>query len=281
MIAILGANGMLGRFFVKFYGKEAIPVTRKDCDFSNIKQLIRHLDSKNFSTLINCAANIDINYIEQHHEDTFYINCILPNKIATYCKERSIKFVHISTDHYYKDKILKHTEKHPITLLNKYAEQKFIAENLIFYSNSNSLIARTSIIGTKNFDGKTFLEWIIKTIKEEKIIHGFIDAYTSSIDSNFLCYLIDKSLSKKLSGVYNYGSNEPYTKYNLIKYIIKILELDCDITLKKQSVNTLKVDRANNCGLNCDKLVNSLGIEMPKMQDVIENINVREIYEKI
>ncbi len=280
MIVILGANGMLGRAFSMFYGDRALCLTRSDCDFTDYLQLTSVLDSIECSLVINCAAIIDFAYIEEFEIKAFEVNALLPYKLSKYCKKRKCQFVHISTDHFYTDERDKHFENSPVVLVNKYAEQKFLAEQLVMNINPSSLVVRTSILGYKSLDGSTFIEWILKTIKNEKSINGFHDAITSSIDTGLLCFYIDKALSFNLSGVYNIGSQEPYSKYELIKCIINSLDRS-DVVLKKRSVKTLAVKRANNCGLDSTKYYRETGLRLPTMNQVVLNLKVKEFYGEI
>ena len=71
MIVILGADGMLGRAFRKYYGSRAVYLTRNECDFTNYVELNKLLKSTECSVLINCAAIIDFNYIERFEEKSF------------------------------------------------------------------------------------------------------------------------------------------------------------------------------------------------------------------
>jgi dTDP-4-dehydrorhamnose reductase len=280
MIVILGADGMLGRAFSKLYGTHAIGLTRNDCDFVDFIKLTELLDSIDCSVVINCAAIIDFGYIEEFEKKAFEVNSLLPGQISQYCERRKCQFIHISTDHYYTDKLAKHCEKSPVVLLNKYAEQKFVAEQLVLNANPASLVIRASVLGFKNLDGSTFIEWILKTLKNEKSINGFYDAITSSIDTDLLCFYIEKAISNNLSGIYNIGTQEPYSKYELINAIINEIGLK-DISLNEQSIQTLSVLRANNCGLESNKYVHRIGLNMPTMDQVVQNLNVKEVYSEI
>ena len=281
MLVVLGADGMLGRAFRKYYHDDNILfLTRNDCNFTNSNKLISILNTVNCSAIINCAALIDINEVEEFPDKAFEINTMLPFMLAKYCSKSGAKLVHISTDHFYNDDMQSHKENDPVTLLNKYAEQKYIAESLVLHQSSRSLIIRTSIIGYKNLDGNTFVEWILKTLKNEKSITGFSDAFTSSIDVDLLCVYIDKAIKKNLSGIYNIGTKEPYSKLKFIEAVINELQLDKFI-LYKDSVKKLKVIRANNCSLNTNKFSTIMNLDMPNMNDIICNLKIKEFYNEI
>lgn len=280
MIVILGSDGMLGRAFASLYGSNAICLTRNDCDFTNFLSLERILNSIEFSVLINCAAIVDMEFVERFEKEAYDVNTLLPFNLARYCNKRGCKFIQISTDHYYIGPIKKHCETSPVTLVNKYAIQKFNAEYLVLNSFRESLVIRTSILGYKNFDGKTFIEWILKTLKYQKKINGFDDAFTSSIDVASLCIFVKKAVHKSLSGIYNIGTRDPYSKYVLIQAIVNELELT-DIVLKRSSIKSLHLNRANSCGLNCDKYFKATKMALPTMDQIIKKLNLKDTFKRI
>lgn len=280
MIVILGADGMLGRAFRSFYGSRAVYLTRNDCDFTDYNKLNERLNLIRCSVVINCAAIIDFKYIERFEEKSFEVNSLLPHHISQFCASHNIKYVHISTDHFYNDNLNVHNEDSPVSLVNKYAEQKFVAEQLVLNACPKSMVIRASILGYKNLDGTTLLEWILKTLKYKKLINGFYDAFTSSVDVTELCVQIDNAISQDLSGIYNIGTKLPYSKYDLIEAVILELGLT-DIFLMKKSVSSLCVPRANNCGLDISKFVKDASSVLPTLDQVIKNLNLEEVYNEI
>jgi dTDP-4-dehydrorhamnose reductase len=280
MIVVLGADGMLGRAFQQFYGSRAVYLTRNDCDFTDYSKLYELLNSIGCSVVINCAAIIDFNYIERFEGKSFEVNSLLPQRISQYCARGNIKYVHISTDHFYVDNLEIHSESSPVSLVNKYAEHKFVAERLVLNACPKSLVARVSLLGYKNLDGATLIEWILKTLKYKKSISGFYDAMTSSLDVGVLCVHLDKAISQNLSGIYNIGTKFPYSKYDLIEAVILELGLK-DILLIKKSVGSLAVFRANNCGLDISKFAKDTLSDLPTLDQVIKNLNLEEVYNDI
>ena len=56
--------------------------------------------------------------------------------------------------------------------------------------SKNCLAIRTSILGFKDFNDSTLLEWIFYLYRKK--INGFYDAYTSSLDVQSFCYYLNK-----------------------------------------------------------------------------------------
>ena len=127
---------------------------------------------------------------------------------------------------------------------------------------------------------KTFIEWLLKTIKCEPSITGFVDAYSSSIDVDSFVEVALLCVDSRLKGCFNVGCTEVYSKYDLIKKIISRLD-NVNISLKSASVGEIFPKRANCCGLNVKRIENELGISLPSLNKVIDKLKVQENYNEI
>lgn len=281
MFCILGAKGMLGSALTQVLASREIDhigVTRSQVDFIDFPALLSYLDSYQFTTIVNCAAEININTCETEPLTSYLINTELPIFLAKYCARMDIKFVQVSTDHFYHSEgNKKHTEVSPVTLLNSYAAQKFCAENGVMSLNNDALVLRTSVLGYSH-KHETLISWILKTLKSSDVIHGFTDAYTSAIDVKSLSkYLIEpKILANR--GIYNLGCDEVYSKYELIDRIINVLELDRE--LRPASVTELSVARANSCGLSIDKIRPNLE-HVTTLNHCLNQLNILGVYDAL
>ena len=281
MFCILGAKGMLGSALMDMLASrdiDHIGVTRCQLDFIDFPSLLTFLDGYQFTTIINCAAEININTCEAEPLKSYLINTELPIFLAKYCARMNIKFVQISTDHFYdSESNKKHTEDNPVKILNAYAAQKFCAERGVISLNDDALVVRTSVLGY-SYKKETLISWILKTLKSSDVIYGFTDAYTSAIDVKSLSkYLIDPKILAN-HGIYNLSCDEVYSKYELIDRIINILELDNQ--LLPASVQELTVTRANSCGLSIEKIKPYLG-NVTILDQSLNELNLREVYNAI
>ena len=124
------------------------------------------------------------------------------------------------------------------------------------------------------------MEWLLKTIKNESSISGFVDAYTSSIDVDSFVDVALLCVDSRLTGCFNIGCAEVYSKYDLIKGVIAKLG-NADIILKRANVSELFPKRANCCGLDVKKIEHELGISLPSLNMVIENLKIQENYNEL
>ena len=281
-VAVMGAQGMLGKAFLRSSGHEfnIIEASRDNFDFTIKNKLYEFLDLEKPHVIINAAANINVLYCEEHASDTYKINVEFVQNLAEWCAVNEALLVQISTDHFYDyGGRLAHKETNEIRILNEYARQKYLAEKFAIQT-CQSLVLRTSILGYRYLGKRTFIEWLLKTIKCESSISGFVDAYTSSIDVDSFVDVALLCVDTKLTGCFNVGCAEVYSKYDLIKRIIAKLD-NVDINLKRSSVGEIFPKRANCCGLDAKRIENELGISLPSLNMVIEKLKVQENYNEI
>lgn len=279
MILVVGANGLVGSTFRRILGDSARYLTRSDCDFQDTAMLLRKVELSKCTTIINCAAIVSFDGIESDLYTSFSINSLLPYTLSSYCSDKNLKYVHISTDHFFDDALDAHDEACGVSLLNNYAEQKFVAESLILNTNNEALVVRTSMLGFKADRSHTLMHWILSTLKYKSEIDGFVDSITSSIDVDTLCGTILQLLKIRECGLYNIGCNHTYSKYELIKRCAEITGSVCNIRSSK--VSALKVPRSKNCGLDVNKVESTLGIKMPDLKSALTTLKVQEYYEKL
>ena len=106
-VLVLGSNGMLGRAAYSYFSErnyKVIASTKKENPldpFGNQESLENILTQLNPGLIINCVGIVSIDRCEEDFKNTSLVNEIYPGKVATWASKHNIKYVHISTDHYY------------------------------------------------------------------------------------------------------------------------------------------------------------------------------------
>lgn len=275
-IIILGSNGMLGKYMLNssiFDGDEVIGLSRykfPDFDFLDVKKTIQLIQSFAPDVVINCVAITSIAACEEDQNLADQINTIAPAHISKFCESENIFFVHISTDHFYsKGGSIAHKETDPVNLLNYYAVSKFEAENRISALNPSALIIRTSIIG-RTLEGRTFLDWVIRSIEKNKKLILFSNSYVSFIHCSQLTLIIKDLIIKKVSGLYNISCSDVFSKAEFVISLADTLCIKLDYQLG--DIGALTPPRPSSCGLSPSKIIQKTGIKAPSMRDVIQSV---------
>ena len=275
-IIILGSNGMLGGYLINspfFKDDEIIAIDRSkypSFDFSDPVTTIQLIRSFDPDVVINCVAITSIEICEKNHNLADQVNTVTPNLIAQFCLKENIFFVHISTDHFYSgDERFAHSETDQIKLLNYYAVSKFEAEKKILQHNPGALVIRTSIIGI-TLEGRTFLDWAIRSIKENQKVTLFSDSYVSFIHCKQLALIMRLLISKKIIGLLNVPCSQVFSKAEFVLSLADAFSLSIDYQLG--NVSTLSPPRPDSCGLSSIKLTKEMGILAPSMQEVVQSV---------
>jgi UDP-glucose 4,6-dehydratase len=189
---------------------------------------------KNTDLAINVAA-------ESHVDNSFQapLSFSLTNTVGAHafllkCIELKVKkIIHISSDEVYGEKLLGSCdENQKIEPTNPYSASKAAAEifiNSYIYSYKKEIITvrGNNVYGIRQFPEKLIPRCIINLLRNKKIpIHGNGKNerfYLSAVD---FAKAITLLIKKKNKGVYNIGSNEYYSNFELAKIICKYLKKD-------------------------------------------------------
>ncbi len=278
---ILGSSGMLGQAFINELENQAIAaagIARSNADYNidvtQEKKLLEAIEEITPTVIVNTVAITDLDYCEKNPAESNICNANVSKFLAPICKAKNIKYVYISTDHFYiNDCTLKHSEEKEVNLCNQYAKSKFKGEEFSL-DNEDALIVRTNIVG---FRGKkeqpTFLEWALNSLEKMDSMILFEDYYTSSIDVRTFSKLLIKLVNKDAKGVFNLASSEVSNKRQFIESLAKKLNLSLVMTkpgLLSTGSGSLK--RNNSLGLDVSKAEDFLGETLPCLSEVIESL---------
>lgn len=279
-ILILGSTGMLGQSLMNYYLSKDIFVkglARTDADYNidisqNLSETMKIIRNQQFDVVINTIALINLQYCEENPMEAYYINTYFPGEIAKLCDEMGIYFVQISTDHYYDIDCLTHlhSEIEPVQMLNEYSKTKYLAEQLtLLYPTT--LVVRTNIVGLRNRNNLTFVEWIIDSLINNKSITGYSNMYTSSIDVESFVPILHAAIQQKIYGLINIAADGVLSKYEFIMQIASKLHKSDNVTLGYLKNGTIK--RGHSLGLSVAKLKGLMPqVTIPTALDVTENI---------
>ncbi len=296
-IAIFGGTGLLGSNLVKIYIDKGFNVKafsrkhssnidkqyNKIINFSNLENEI----NKSFSLfkpdiIINTIAIVNLQKCEDDYNLAYNTNVLIAEKLASIAREYNSYFIHISTDHFFNDTKIKHTEEDETIILNNYAKTKLEAENKVLHEYNKSLIVRTNIIGFRLSGGDSFFEWLINSLKNKDKISLFTNFYTSPIGIYKLSKMLLECFKHKISGIYNIASSETIDKYSFgIKVANKFgYSIDnINKSIIKTDIST-EIDRALTLGLEVSKIEDILSIKMPTINETINDLYVEYMENK-
>ena len=182
---ILGAGGQLGREWIQqlvMLDEQVHAYAYEDLDITDSDALERILDHVQPTVLVNAAAYTKVDQAESDSERAKLLNTIVPGRIAAMCRERSILFVHYSTDYIFGGSETDRTsypegfsEGHSANPINVYGQTKWDGERLIQVSGCEYLIVRTSWLCGRY--GHNFVKTMIRLASEKDRIRVVNDQF--------------------------------------------------------------------------------------------------------
>jgi dTDP-4-dehydrorhamnose reductase len=273
-IFLLGATGFLGLSVKKALNTLKLTTfCTKRSDFSFLKSGIINLSIQAQAQLnkadivINCIA--ETNFENCRENSKHNINTSVPLFLQKNINDHQY-LIHISTDAFYDSENNCSLENDPLSIKSEYAEQKLRAEDIV--KSLNSVILRTSFVGL-NHRNLGMVNALLNAKNKE--INGWSNVFTSSVHSSDLVQLIIKLITTRKKGIFNFGTERFYSKYDFLCAVSARLSNN----IKVNSINYHDDTRNYNCGMNSEKIKNELNLNLPTFESVVEK-TITEINEK-
>ena len=220
--------------------------------------------------VIHGAAQADVEVCEEYPQEAEQINVVGTKNVAGCLKGSSAKLVYISTDLVYDGIKGNFCEDDPVNPPNHYAVTKCKAEKEVL-NNKDSLVLRVNFFGWNIQNKYSLGEWVIHELTRKRAIQGFTDCFFSTMYTFELAKLLDLTIKKDLSGIYNCASSTSLSKYEFMTHLATELNLDTQL-IQPILVDDFgfKAKRSKNLSLNTTKLAMALAIEIPSLPDSIK-----------
>lgn len=277
---ILGATGLLGSRLKKniescegtFYksptGETAKMHFLNATEIDKFQTLIKQVRP---DIIINCIGLANVDVCESYPEKNWLLNCEVPRKLAHECKQKGIKFIHISTDHFLNPMGAKLSESMPLAYINQYSFAKLAAEKAILSLNADAIVVRTNFFHFNLTDPQTFLDNMIKSYSKPTKFHSFYDVIFTPISTYFLLQYILELVSLQFSGLINICSSEPISKFNFHQAVLVSLGYDLynhyPIALQNEDSRAV---RPKYMALSNDKLQSLISSKVVSIYDMIK-----------
>lgn len=203
-------------------------------DITDEKKVIDCFNDVKPSIVINCAANTDIDFLEQNALTAYLINGKGVLNIAVAAERSNVRLIHISTDGIFDGIRGNYTEEDKPNPINVYAKSKLIGEENIIKNCSNHVIVRTNFYGYHP-QNKYLFNNILSKLKNREQFIGFDDVIFSPLEVSNLSNLISDVTFSNYRGILNLSSNESISKYQFCCKMAKVFDFDSNL-IKKGSI---------------------------------------------
>lgn len=259
-ILLLGSSGYLGEYFKKLYPKAQTP----RFDIADQVALRQVLDDLKPEVIINCAGKTgrpNVDWCEDHKEETLRANVIGPLLLLDECLKRGIYLVHISSGCIYEgDNGGKgFSEEDPPNFFGSYySRTKSISDQAMKDFPVLTLRLRMP------FDGTTSERNLIMKLRKYSRVLTAPNAITYLPD---LLNVADALIKKRATGIYNVVNKGIISPYQIMELYKKIV--DPKHTFEKLTLEELPdvaTTGRSNCMLSTAKLEKE-GIPMPTVEE--------------
>lgn len=225
-ILILGATGLIGHqvyTYLSSFGcfkivgiskKRKLNVRDLNLDLKNLEELEKVIFEFEPNYIINCAGVL-ISESNRCPENAILLNAYLPHFLYKIAEKINAKVIQISTDCVFSGLKGNYNENDVKDGITIYSKTKSLGE----IDNSKHLTLRTSVIGPEiDNSGEELFNWFMN---QKSKIDGYELSIWSGVTTLILSKVIKQAIELDLNGVYNITSNQPISKFELLKILNK------------------------------------------------------------
>lgn len=288
-ILITGAQGQVGSELVKTVDAsnfDVLAATRNELDITQSKIVETYIQLHKPDIVINAAAYTAVDKAEKESVLAETINHHGTENLAISCAKHNIPLFHISTDYIFDgSKSEPYLEDDNSLPLGVYGESKWLGEQAIRQHIQNFIILRVAwVFGTT---GNNFVKTMLRLGKEKDEINVVADQYGGPSPANDISQTL-VSLAKRYQqdkklpwGTYHYCGTPKTSWYEFATEIFKQAN-EMGLISKKIQVSPITTiqyptpaKRPANSMLNCSKLKDTFGIDMPDWRESLKQILVK------
>ena len=265
-ILITGATGLLGSNLCTIYSRdsEIVAVSKSKPTFSRCMNLQADLEkeeemesiilSTRADAIIHCASLTNLDYCEEHPEESFNVISNASLRIAKAAAKAGSYLVYLSSDAVFDGEKGNYSERDAPRPLSTYGKAKLSAEERISIAHHHSCIIRTNIYGWNRSDKKSIAEWMLDKLEKSEKFSGFTDICFSPILVNNLADAMLEVIKGKYHGILHIAGSEHISKFEYARQIAHVFGLDADLVWPA-SIESFKLlaPRGLNISLNVKK----------------------------
>lgn len=179
-IVVVGAGGRLGAALAREYATtfDVVGFNHAELDLGQPDEMRAKLGALQFDTLINTAAQTNVDRCETNVEEAFALNAEAPKVLAEICAGKKARFIHVSTDYVFDgEKREPYGEEEEARPISVYGESKREGERRALAANNRAIIARVSwVFGP---DRPSFVDWAIDQARERDEVKAIADKWAT------------------------------------------------------------------------------------------------------
>lgn len=273
-IAILGANGQLGRDLVPRLRGQVIPLARTDIDLGQPDSIAAKLDDLKPDVVVNCAAYNFVDKAETEPDAAFRVNAWGVRELARACDARKIRLVHFSTDYVFgldAARTTPLTEADPTGPVSAYGLSKFAGECAVRTFAERHLVIRTcGLYGVWGSGGKggNFVETMLRVAGQGKPLKVVADQHCTPTYTADLAVATSALIVAGATGLMHVTSAGGTTWFEFATTIFRLAGVNADLGPTTSRVFGAPARRPAYSVLACPRMT-ELGVTMRPWHDAL------------
>ncbi len=285
-ILITGAQGQVGKELVSIAnqrGFDVIAAGQTELDITQLKNIESYVEVHQPDLVINAAAYTAVNKAEEEQDITYAINRDGTANLAAVSKEKNIPLLHISTDYVFDGtKSEAYSENDAVSPLGVYGISKWQGEETIRQTLPEHIILRVAwVFGAQ---GNNFVKTMLRLAKDRDELSVVEDQFgrpspAKDIAKTLIILAEQYQKEKTLEwGTYHYCGDEKVSWCGFAKEILKqakeqgLIEKDIKVNAITTAEYQDPTKRPANSMLDCEKIKNTFGIEMPSWKESLNQV---------
>ncbi len=235
-IAVLGANGQLGRDLGPRLAGEVVALTRAVIDLDRPETVTPGLAAVRPDVVVNCAAYNFVDKAEAEPEAAFRTNAWGVRELARACRDLGCRLVHLSTDYVFGLDAGRRTplaEDDPPGPVSVYGLSKLAGEYLVRSVCPRHLVVRTcGLYGVWGSGGKggNFVETMLRVAGQGKPLRVVNDQRCTPTYTADLADAVVALIARSAEGLYHVTSSGDCTWYEFAAEIFRQSGVAADLT---------------------------------------------------
>lgn len=235
------------------------------------------LDRVEPDLVINCAGMTNVEDCEASPEAARRANTDMPARLATACRRRGVRLVHVSTDHVFDDRLTLFSETDAPAPLNVYGRTKDAGEKAVLVGAPDALVVRTNFFGWGTSYRRSFSDSILNTLRAGGRPMLFDDVYFTPILMDRLVALVHQLVEQGAVGLYHVVGDERLTKYDFGVQVARTFGLDEALLQRARFADRPDlVRRPREMGLSNAKLCQSIGSAVGNVTSQLKHLAALE-----
>lgn len=218
MILVLGSRGLLGSTICEVEPKDTIGLSRADLDVQDIRTVSKVLDRIQPDAVINCVGHVP----RSSSPGGSWVNSEFPKILNTFCEDKDIRLIHVSTDCVFNEKTAERTELDSPDATTLYGMEKAAGE----FKSYVNLVIRTSFVGLPDPPGRGLLAFLRRN--SGKRINGWRACLWNGVTTHVLANSLLSLCYTNESGFLHIHS-DTVNKYELLNMVNDIYDFNCTI----------------------------------------------------